>query len=407
MHRPKPVVLRRLLATLAASTLLAGVAGCGTVVAGEAVRAKPDLSGLSVGNYPTEPIEYGTAGDEEAARYREGQRLGDYVAIPFEADPAFVNRESASGGPVVMDRRDMDSLVISDTFDDVAADLIAGWVHTWETEGIPDIPNTTQDLSIAVLMFPDAPTAETVAVGLEHDDFTFTTANQPVQLPNYPHAKAHWRPGIASLGSWTSYDRYVVFIKYEDFTEKADLPMMIQKTESLLDVQMPLLDEFEPTPADQLQNIHLDPDGVLALALPRSDQEIAAFGPSVVFSGRGALSELSGLTSLDFLEKGQVTRIGLAETVVMRSESVQGAETLWGILHPDSATSTETEPLTSPAGLEGGEVECFTRKAPEYAPQSNFCLLQTGRYFAQIEGAQIQDLHQKTSAQYALLAGWG
>lgn len=407
MYRLSPVALRRILATLTASALLAGVTGCGTVVAGQAVRAKPDLSGLSVGNYPTEPIEYGTAEDEETARYREGQRLGDYVAIPFEADPAFVNRESASGGPVVMDRRDMDSLVISDTFDDVAADLIVGWVHTWGTEGIPDEPNTTQDLSIAVLMFPDAPTAESVAVGLEHDDFTFTTDNRPVQLPNYPHAKAHWRPGVASLGSWTSYDRYVVFIKYEDFTEKADLPTMIQKTESLLDVQMPLLDEFEPTPTDQLQHIQLDPDRLLELALPRSEQEIAAFGPSVAFRGRGALSELSGLTSLDFLAKGQVSGIGLAETVVMRSESLQGAENLWETLTPDTATSTDTEPLASPAGIEGGKVECFTRKRPDNAPQSNFCVFQTGRYFAQIEGAQIQDLHQKTSAQFSLLAGWG
>ncbi|NKY56853.1 DUF7373 family lipoprotein [Nocardia flavorosea] len=377
------------------------------MVEGEAVRVKPDLSGLNVGNYPTEPIEYGTAGDEETARYRESQRLGDYVAIPFEADPAFAQRETMGGGPVVMDRRDMDSLVISDTFDEVAADLIAGWVHTWETEGVAGEPNTTQDLSIAVLMFPDAPTAETVATGLEHDDFTFTTDNRPVQLPNYPQAKAHWRPGIASLGSWTSYDRYVVFIKYEDFTEKAGLPTMIQKTESLLAVQTPLLDQFEPTRADQLPNIQLDPDGVLALSLPRSDQEIAAFGPSVVFHGRGALSELSGLTSLDFLDEGQVTEIALAETVVMRSKSATGAEALWETLRPESVASTDVEPLASPAGIEDGKVECFTRKTEQYETQSNFCILQTGRYFAQIEGAQVQDLHQKTAAQYALIAGWG
>ncbi len=402
MHRTGPVVLRRILGVLASSALLAGVAGCGTVVAGEAVRAKPDLSGLSVGNYPTEPIDYGTAADDEAARYREGQRLGDYVAIPFEADPIYVKRLLGTGGPVVMDRRDMQSLVINDTFDEVASDLIAGWVHAWGTEG--EI-GTTQQMSVAVLMFPDAASAEAVAAGLERDDFTYNADNRPVQLAKYPHSKAHWRPGTASLGSWTSHDRYVVFVKYDDYSGKSGLPDMVRRTESLLDVQMPLLDDFEPTPADQLENIALDPDGVLRVALPRNEQLTTMVGPSSTFRGRGALHAVDGLTSLEFLDKGQVTAIALAETVVMRSASVQGAEALWDLLRPPDTESAEAEPLDAPAGITEGEAECYRRKTEEYERLSSFCVLHTGKYFAQVEGAQIQDLHQKTSAQYALLTG--
>ncbi|WP_280397412.1 DUF7373 family lipoprotein [Nocardia carnea] len=386
---------------LATAVLATVVSGCGSVVQGEAVRAKPDLSDLDVGNYSTEPFLYGTAADGHAARYREAQRLGDFVALPFEADPAYVTRMMGMGGPVVLDRRDMRSLVINDTFDEVAADLIAGWVHTWSTGGDA---GTAQQMSIAVLMFPDAAIAEDVAAGLEHDDFTFNIDNRPVQLPAYPHSKAHWRPGIASLGSWTSHDRYVIFVKYNDLSGKTDLPSMVQRTEALLDVQIPLLDRFEPTPAEQLSDIELDPDSVLAVALPKSEALVATTGPASAFRGRGSLYALSGIENLDFLDKGQVTAIGLAESVVMRSRSTQGAEFLLKNFEP-SGEGSQSTPIESPEGITDGEVRCYSRKLEQWETRpSNFCLFQTGRYFAQVEGSQIQDLHQKTSAQYALLA---
>ncbi|MFI2336129.1 hypothetical protein ACH474_22310 [Nocardia rhamnosiphila] len=401
MHRPGRAVLRGICATLTAGLLVTTLASCGSVVAGEAVRAEPDLSGLDVGNYPTEPVTLGTAEDNEAARYREGQRLGDFVALPFEIDPSYVNRVAGTGGPVVLDRRDMQSLVINDTFDEVAADLITGWVHTWSTGGDP---GNTQQLSIAVLMFPDPATAGSVAGRLEYDDFTFNTDNRPVQLPNYPQAKAHWRPGHASLGSWTAHDRYVVFVKYDDRAEKADLAALVQRTESVLAVQLPLLGEFEPTPAEQLNEIALDPDGVLALALPKSPQMVAMYGPPDAFHGRGAVYALSGITDLRFLDSGQVTDIALGESVVMRSKTAQGARALWDEFRPDSDEAAGSRMIEAPEGIDG-QVACFNREVAAHMNPSAFCVLQTGRYFAQVEGGQIQDLHQKTSAQYALLLG--
>ncbi|MEU1985250.1 hypothetical protein [Nocardia sp. NPDC019395] len=301
---------------------------------------------------------------------------------------------------MVLDRRDMSGLVVNDTFDEVASDLVTGWVHTWATEGAyPD----TRELSIAVLMFPDAEAAGSAATRLEHDDFTYNAENRPVEIPEYSHSKAHWRPGVSSLGSWTSHDRYVVFAKYTDFSDKRDLPSMVRTTQALLDAQIPLLDEFEPTPADQLENIQLDPDGLLALAYPKSEELTALTGPSGFFRGRGALHALSGFEDLRFLDTGRVTGIALAETVVMESESAVGAEALWEIIRPPADNPAEGRVIESPEGI-GGKVICFARAMPPGASQSNFCALQTGRYVAQVEGSQIQDLHQKTSAQYVLLA---
>lgn len=385
---------------LLAATLLVTAAGCATVLPGEAVRVRPDLSVLEVGNYRTEPTEYGTAGSEKAARIREGHRLGDHVVLPFEVDPAYtehVGRREA----VVLDRRDMASLVINDTFDEVAAELITGWVHTWATAGVfPD----RQEMSVAVLMFPDAATARRVAADLEHDDYTYNADNQPVQLTKYPHTKAHRQPGTASLVSWTGHDRYVVFVEYTDFTNRAGLPAMVQRTEALLDVQLPLLDEFEPTPTDHLGDIPLDPDALLGLAYPKTEQMIAVSGPPGVFRGRGALHALSGVAGLDFLTAGRVTGIALADTVVMESESVAGAKALWTRFRPPADRPDEGRVIDAPRGIDD-DVECFARKVTTNSAPSNFCVLRTGRYFALIEGIQVQELHQKTSAQYALLAG--
>lgn len=400
MNLRRPGISRGVRTALLAATLLFTTTGCTAVVPGEAVRARPDLSVLEVGNYRTEPTEYGTAGSEKAARIREGHRLGDHVVLPFEVDPAYtehVGRREA----VVLDRRDMASLVINDTFDEVAAELITGWVHTWATAGeFPD----RQEMSVAVLLFPDASTAESVAAGLEHDDFTYHTDNRPVQLAKYSRSKAHWRPGTASLDSWTGHDRYVVFVKYTDFTNTAGLPALVGRTEALLDAQLPLLDEFEPTPADRLGDIPLDPDGLLGLAYPKTEQMIAVSGPPGVFRGRGALHALSGVTGLEFLAEGRVTGIALADTVVMKSESVAGAKTLWARFRPPADRPGEGRVIDAPRGIDE-DVECFARNVAASSTQSNFCVLRTGKYFALIEGIQVQELHQRTSAQYALLAG--
>ncbi|MGW0182022.1 DUF7373 family lipoprotein [Nocardia sp. NPDC003345] len=398
MHRSKSVGLLRIGGALVAGILMAAVAGCGSAVEGRAVRVPTDTSGLTVGNYPTEPIEYGTAGTEKAGRIREAHRLGDFVVIPFEIDPAF-SRHIGPVEPVVLDRRDMESLVVNDTFDEVAKDLVTGWVHNWST-GDGDTPETRQ-MAVAVLVFPDAETAKTVAAGLEHDDYTFNIDNRPAPFGRYPETRAHWRPGTASLGSWTSHDRYVVFVKYTDNANRADLPTMVGSTEALLDAQLPLLDEFRPTPRDQLASLPLDPDGLLARTHPKSQEIAAATGPTSVFKGRGALHALSGINSLDFLDAGRVTDIALGEGIVIRSATAAGAQVLWDRFRPRGTDPASGTPIDTPHGL-GENVACSAVGAAPATP-TLLCAFQVDRYFAQIDGLQIQDLHQKTSAQYALL----
>ena len=106
--------------------------------------------------------------------------------------------------------------------------------------------------SIAVLAFPDAPTAATVGPTLEHDDFTYKSGNEPVPIPDRPGTTAHWRPDTNAIVSWTVHDRYVVFVKVDDQTGPPELPHLVDQVRKMVDVQNPLLDKFQPTPQAEL-----------------------------------------------------------------------------------------------------------------------------------------------------------
>ncbi|MEU4415062.1 DUF7373 family lipoprotein [Nocardia salmonicida] len=399
------------IATAFLATCLLSTAGCGTTVSGEPQRATPEKSTLDVGNYPFAPRTVGNAKSDMQARAREAQRLADYVALPFEADPAYVVDEGFFTSPIVLNGKGLRRMVINDTFDDVAKDLTAGWVHSWSTAPNPEGKNRT--ISLAVLLFPDAATARQVGPTLEHDDFTFNADNQPVQITKHPATAAHWRPGVSSIGSWTVHDRYVVFIKVDDESQPADLLALTSPVERMLDVQLPLLDKFVPTPAAELSTIALDVDGLLGRTLPSSPDKPVRAQPDGVFTGRGVLSLLSlaGSATLARMQDFEVDLISFGEALIFRSRTREAAERHWEE-RKSSAKQSELanmlyKPVDVPTGL-GDRVSChtFATKVNETeTTTTNFCSFHTDQYLVELEGLQLQDLHQRVNAQYAMLTG--
>ncbi len=396
--------LRTIFSLVTITAIAAVLGGCGSEVTGTPVRVGPDLTTLDVGNYRTAPEEIGHATSDRQARTREAQRLADYVALPFEADPSYVEDAWFVRPHVVLDRKALGSLVINDTFDEVAEDLVAGWVNAWSTGGAPEDKRRT--MNIAVLMFPDAATAARVGPALEHDDFTYNRDNEPVTISKYPSTTAHWRPTVSSIGSWTVHDRYVVFIKVVDDTAPPDLPALTAQVEKMLDVQIPLLDQFEPTPVEELRRIPLDPQGLLGRTLPSSPDSPNRAEPDGLYTGRGVLSLLQASPEdLDILREYHVDLVSFGDAVVFRTRSATDAERLWQKWQPSKNPEPNRKLVESPAGL-GENIECYAdvlRAEERETVQANICVLQVDRYTVQAYGRQLQDLHQKMSAQYALL----
>lgn len=394
--------LRTAYALIMSGMLVVGVSACGSTVSGRAERVQPDPATLDVGNYQTKPREIGNAKNEKQARARESQRLADFVALPFEADPSYVEDAWALRPHIVYNQKSLGKLVINDTFDEVAKDLVAGWVNAWSTGGPREAARRT--LSLAVMMFPDTKTAMTVGPTLEHDDFTYNRDNQPVAITKHPHTMAHWRPDVSSLGSWTVHDRYVVYVKVEDDTSAPDLPALTAQVEKMLDVQIPLLDMFRPTPSDELPRIPLDPGGLLSRTLPSNPESPIRADPDGVYADRGVMSLLDGTqNSLATLEKSKVDLVSFGDAVVFRSKTRQGADDLWAAWQPSKQLKSDQKLVGTPTGL-GDHVECYAEiVANSQALGMNLCVFQVDRYTVQTFGKQLQDLHQKVSAQYALL----
>lgn len=391
-------------AVACAATLAITVAGCGAQLTGTPTRVETDPTTVDVGNYQTEPQSLGNAKNENQARTVEAQRLADFVLLPFEADPSYVVDSWFVQPHIVLNRKALGSLIINDTFDEVAEDLVAGWVNSWSTGGEADTPRRTA--SIAVLMFPDSATAADVGPALEHDDFTYNPDNVPVQMAKYPSTEAHWRPTISSLGSWTVHDRYVVFVKVDDDLSAPDLRNLVEHVERILDLQIPLLDEFEPTPAEELLRIPRDPEGLLGRTLPSDPAKPPRAEPDGTYTGRGIFTLIEGGPDiLARLEDAQIDAISFGDSVVARSETAAGAEILWQDWRYSTHLDEDESVVASPRGL-GDRVECILDAPGDgqtSAMNMHLCVMQVDRYVVQAYARQLPDLHQKMSAQYVLL----
>ncbi|MCX4096236.1 hypothetical protein [Nocardia sp. alder85J] len=386
-------------ALLAAGAILSAATACGADVSGHPVRQASDASALDVGNYPIKPRVVPHAKTLKQARTREAQRLADFVALPSEADPAYTDDDIGLSQHLVLNQKGMGKLVINDTFDDVAKDLVAGWQTAMATKSDPN--GQTKQLHMAVLEFPSAAIAADVGPTLEHDDFTYNVDNVAVGLPNHPDGKAHWRPAISSIGSWTVHDRYVVFIKLVDDTTAPDLPALVSQTEHMIDTELPLLDKFTPTPSDQIMNIDMDPDGLLGRTLPTNPDFPLRADPDGVYTGRGATSGMQS-GDLDFLKTGDLDLIAFGDGGVFRSRTAKGALALWQDDQP-STHLTSTQRMDDPPKGLNARIECYSDLTEQGATIMNLCVMQVDRYLVQTAAKNVQDLYQKTAAQYILL----
>ena len=390
-----------------AAIAIATVAGCGGQVSGSATRVALETSDLDFGNYQTKPRTVGNAKSMTQARAWEAQRLGDYVAVPFEVDPAYVRdarfESFVPSAQIVLNRKGLGGLIVNDTFDEVAEDLVAGWLNSWATA--PNAENKHRKLHLSVLMFPDAKTAESVGPTLENDDFTFNTANVRVPITKYAKTSAHWRPSVSSIGSWTVHDRYVIFMKIDDETSAPDLGSLTRQVERALEVQIPLLDRFQPTPSDKLERVPLDPTGQLGRTLPSDPAAPVREQPDGYSTGRVALSlykDPSPEILADFAEHG-IELITFGETVVFRSATAAGAN---GMYQEGITPDKDMKEVQAPSKLTV-PIKCFANtfeSQGEIRTADHICFVQVDRYVVQVRNKNLQDLHQQATAQYILLS---
>lgn len=386
---------------LTASALTVGVSGCGS---DETASSPPppapavDIAQLDTGNFPTQPRDFGKPVSLEHARLVEAQRLGNHLPLPSATDPIFVYNDGIWVNAFI-DAKPLSAIMATERFSEAAPDFIGGFVTTAGSER----HNEGIDLLNAALLFPSEQSAQRAAAELERVDFEYTNKNQRVEIPGYPKAHAHWQPeGDQSIGSWYAVGRVVIYTWVYDYkltyVNRRDLSGLQGLVEKNLDVVIPAIEKFQPTPPDKLMDIDVDPEGVLGRTLPGTGSE-GSKNPAGVYDGLAAVHFSVNMSELkQVVDENGVDKFAYDGSQLYRAKDEASAAAVSARL---TELSRKYRTADSPRNLP--QARCIEYIGREMMAFRFYCSVSHGRYAAYIWSSQLLDVHQRISAQYTLL----
>ncbi|PXX03362.1 hypothetical protein C8E89_12222 [Mycolicibacterium moriokaense] len=399
------------------------LAGCGHDVAGTATppatSSKPpavDASTLDTGKYLTLPRKLGQVASEDEGRMAEALRMAEAVADPANVDPTLVVQTAF--GPLITPS-DVASN-ISLTGQAVVAPVLAkyGMVAgrmlmvnntTLDPSGAQQPEQDVKTIMIMLLRFPDAAAAKNAAVEMDAADFAVSPDNVPVPVTKYPAAHGHWRSTHPSMASTLAHNDFVIHLLVSNPTPNLEtLTGMVEKT---FDQEIPVLDQFQPTPVARIAKLPKDPYGLLGRLVditpgtePTLSTTVATYGPN---GARQVQNER------EMKDKTYATA-GVDQAGVWLDQKLGGSSLLRARDHDAAITLMNQEIATDPDidhpvdGVRGlADSKCFALKPESYkdTPGIKFeCYVLYDRYVAGTYSGDEADARQRAAAQYALLA---
>ncbi|MEV6771305.1 hypothetical protein AB0N05_22060 [Nocardia sp. NPDC051030] len=374
--------------------------GCGSE-SEATVRASADLSKLDTGSYATKPQDLVANNPERMARNMEALRLADVVPLPQDVDPAlthnsggahpFVDAQSFNNSP-------FESFDAPEFFAAIPG-FVAGFAGAARSDEDRDI---SYDLRHAVMIFgsdASATAAATALTGIKLD----TRQGIPAESAKYPSARITWIPDFQELAFWYPTGKFLiggVVGNHENMSLSAsDLDGLLTLSDKAITVISERLKGFEPTAQDKLAALPVDPEGMLRLTLLRPSGDQTAFGFDGALDRRGALHTVDDPDKGRALfEKTGVEFIGHGAGELVRTRDAAAAETY---LNTVSANRFQ-HLIESPPGLP--VAKCVKYQGPDSHQFPYHCYVTYGRYAAEVWSQQQQDVYQRISAQYAILA---
>ncbi|MGB0973146.1 MAG: DUF7373 family lipoprotein, partial [Mycobacterium sp.] len=305
-----PTTLRAALAVIAVAVL---TVGCATPVGGSASRdpdANLDILNLALldpGGYPTTPrAPFGDADTMRVGRHLEALRLAEVIAIPFEIDSTFTGTKSpalALTDPFGLDMQFM--VPIGKAL--ARHDFLAGYVTSATQKRA-----ASNYLVSALLRFPTDKDAAAAAtdLGAQTERYADSAAGSsrpilvPLSTPEYPDTTAVINEppdsfSMSTLYAYTAHGPFVLAQQISIGTPEKAVALMGRAIE----VQTDMLAGFEPTAVDDLVDLPIDPDGLLARTLPAGSPESLRFAivscssfPHGFFNAYGRIAERAGQT---------------------------------------------------------------------------------------------------------------
>ncbi|MEC3913280.1 DUF7373 family lipoprotein [Nocardia sp. CDC160] len=385
------------------AVMVVGSAGCGAD-SGDSEQAV-DLGKLDTGSYATTPKDPTAADPQARGRVVEALRVGNIMPLGSEVDPLLTHNTDVPH--VFLGKNSFSGYLNVEHFD---ADT-PGFVSGFATEAQAPAESGRYSLDNAVMIFDSESAAANAAEALARTGFDMKDEERAevVSLQSNQHPTAHiiWSPKKQNLAAWYPTGRFVivsVINQAEEFylqsywnAPPAPAPMAL--ADKAIEVTADRLKSFQPTPPDKLTALPLDPDGILRLTLPRPEGDRTANAFPGTLDKHGALHKADEPeVSRALFDKTGVDVVGYGAGELVRTRDHAAARTYFDTAFIDKFQHR----IDSPPGLPNAR--CVKYHGPSKSAFPFTCHVTFGRYVASVWSQQQQDVYQRISAQYAILA---
>ncbi|OHV03785.1 hypothetical protein BKN37_13305 [Mycobacterium talmoniae] len=391
--------------------LVATVLGCSTTVPGSLVRstvppspADVDVKLLSPGNYPTRPRPpLGAAGDLTTALHFEGMRMADNVVGPWEVDPMLSGRGSAA----VQFTPGLLRLAYGPEVADVALAHHVGAAFGTARESA----SSDKSLDNVVLRFDSTEDAAAAATEMAAKSISFKPPLdeqrlefQPTPIPRYPDTSAVFTRTDNGDSIVKSYTAHGVYVLFQQANSMDDIGVAVNLIAATLDKQGPLIDQFQPTPVDQLEHLPIDPTGLLARTIPPDKNKLPAGdnGYGELYQARAQLHFAEDpLHTQKVFDAAHLQLVTHGTANVYQTPDAASAQKIVDTLTAETVEQGNGK-YAAAAGINGmPDAKCWTYKM--MTQTSTYCAAVADRYAIEVSANQEQQARQLVSAQYLML----
>lgn len=418
-----PTVTSALAALLTVTTL--ATAGCTATVTGDATRSAGgddvDIAAMDTGVYPTTAgSPFGTAGDDrEDSGLLEAHRLGAFVVGPWQVEGPLRARgditQTSVTGPIPSAEQLGRQQIFADPLPAIASEhgFLAGFssyrVSVPESGPLRGLQNT-------VLRFPDPVTAAAAAAQMAAaNPPPVGTTGVPTSIDFHPDALAtRYQIGeqAFSAQSFSAHGSYVLYQKATATSEFLSATPELMISEDLTS-QLRMIDQFDPTPPDQLSALPKDPSGQLLAKALWSQDNRAPFVIGVWKPKAWVHFEDDPVEATALFGDAEVEMVAQRLATVYQTRSTRGAARIVERFAEDMRTTPGVTNIGEVPGLPGAK--CFARDEPALPATATAswlridwhfkCVAAADRYAFTVFSERAEDVMQQVSAQYRILAG--
>lgn len=399
-------------AALGAMTIAAAAVGCTreapTPQPVTAEQAKPearavDVAALDPANYPTKPLPpMGNGGDRQHVAVLEANRIADVVVGPWEVDPAIneVNGLGFAFGGVRILPEKLELVTSKEAAEAGKSGMITGYASTRKIEGQKVLTNV-------VLEMKDPEAAKAAARDMPQrmldyaGQYDFTKSTSVVPIPGHNDAFAvastttkYQQEGFNhSVFSFTARGPFVLLQMAQVSSDIAEAVSLVTKT---LDLQVPAIEGFKPTPPADLANLPRDPSGLLARALPVSPKD-ETFSDNATMGPRAMLHQEPNVAGASEVYRAAGADVEvIANSAVFRTRDHTAAKTMAADYR--KAERGAVAPADAVPNLPDSSCHEVT-DAGKFGCAGVF-----DRYVFVVYSKRLKDAHQMAAAQYLILA---